>query len=57
LKYASLIYFAALDMPLFNMWGMSEATGAFTVQTHGKFDLSTAGYAMPGQDLKIDKPD
>ena len=57
LKVASSAYFASLDMPLFNIYGMSETTGAFSIMTHGKFNLKTAGYTMPGQDLMIDKPD
>jgi long-subunit acyl-CoA synthetase (AMP-forming) len=35
-------------MPLFNIYGMSETTGAFSIMTHGKFNLKTAGYTMPG---------
>lgn len=31
LKKASQEYFASLDMILFNLYGMSETTGAFTI--------------------------
>lgn len=34
LKTASSAYFASLDMPLFNLYGMSETTGAFTLMSH-----------------------
>ena len=50
-------YFASLDMPLFNLYGMSESTGATTVHTLTKFNLTSAGWAMPGTDLRIDNPD
>ena len=48
LKAASSAYFASLDMPLFNLYGMSETTGAFSIMSHEKFNLKTAGYTMPG---------
>lgn len=44
-------------MPLFNVYGMSETTGATTVHSAENFRLDTAGYSIPGCDLKIDKPD
>ena len=36
---------------------MSETTGAFSIMSHNKFNLKTAGYTMPGQDLMIANPD
>jgi long-chain-fatty-acid--CoA ligase ACSBG len=44
-------------MPLFNVYGMSETTGATTVHSAENFRLDSAGYSIPGCDLKIDKPD
>lgn len=44
-------------MPLFNVYGMSETTGATTIHSAANFRLDTAGFSMPGCDLKIDKPD
>ena len=44
-------------MILLNLYGMSETTGAFTVQTTGKFDFTVAGWAMDGCDLMIANPD
>ena len=44
-------------MALFNLYGMSETTGAFTVMSPGKFTLNTAGWTMPGQDIMIANPD
>jgi len=57
LKQTSIDYFASLDMPLFNVYGMSETTGATTIHSATNFRLDTAGFSMPGCDLKIDKPD
>lgn len=44
-------------MPLFNVYGMSETTGATTVHSAENFRLDSAGFCLPGCDLKIDKPD
>jgi len=57
LKKSSIEYFASLDMPLINLYGMSETTGATTIQNSADFRLDTAGWAVPGTDLKIDNPD
>jgi len=57
MKKASIEYFASLDMILFNLYGMSETTGAFTIQTFSKFNFTTAGFAVDGCDLMIANPD
>lgn len=44
-------------MPLFNMYGMSETTGTTTMHRKVNFRLDSAGFAMPGTDLKIHNPD
>ena len=44
-------------MILLNLYGMSETTGAFTVQTTGKFDFKVAGWTLDGCDLMIANPD
>ena len=44
-------------MPLFNIYGMSETSGAFTIQTPGRFSLVAAGFSMDGSDIMIDRPD
>lgn len=53
LKKSSIEYFASLDILLFNVYGMSETTGAFTIQTFSKFSFDAAGFALDGCDLKI----
>lgn len=57
MKEASIKYFGSLDMILFNVYGMSETTGAFTIQTFSKFSFDAAGWAMNGCDLMIANPD
>ena len=57
LKKSSIEYFGSLDMILFNVYGMSETTGAFTIQTFSKFSFDAAGFAMNGCDLMIANPD
>lgn len=57
MKKASVEYFGSLDMVLFNLYGMSETTGAFTIQTFNKFSFTAAGFAMDGCDLMIANPD
>lgn len=57
MKKTSIEYFASLDMPLINLYGMSETTGTTTVHTLSNFRLDSAGFALPGTDLRIDNPD
>ena len=44
-------------MPIFNLYGMSETTGAFNYMCPNKFSLTTSGYTIPGLDLLINNPD
>ena len=44
-------------MILFNLYGMSETTGAFCIQSFNKFSFTAAGWAMDGCDLMIANPD
>lgn len=57
LKKTTRDYFANIDMPLLNVFGMSETCGATSIQRYNKFDLENCGYTMPGVDMKIDQPD
>lgn len=57
LKKSSVEYFASLDMPIYNIYGMSETTGATTLHRETNFSLVGAGTTMPGCDIKISNPD
>lgn len=53
LKQTSVDYFASLDIPLFNMYGLSETTGSTTVSYHNDFSLQHAGKQINGGHIKI----
>lgn len=57
LKQTSIDYFASIDIPLFNIYGMSETTGAATINSIENFRLDTVGHALAGTDLLIYNPD
>ena len=57
LKQSSVEYFNSLDMPLFNMYGLSETTGTATVQYYNDFSSDHAGKCMAGGSIKILNPD
>ena len=44
LKKSSIDYFASLDMPLMNMYGLSETTGTTTQSFFHDFSLEHAGF-------------
>jgi len=56
LKQSSVQYFASLDMPLFNYYGLTETTGGTTGMNLSSFSLTSTGYATPGSELRIDNP-
>ncbi len=57
MKQSSIDYFCSLDMPIFNVYGMSETTGGTTSHSENSFRMDSAGHKMEGTDLKIDAPD
>lgn len=57
MKQSTIDYFASLDMTMYNVYGMSETTGSTTLHTEDNFRLDSAGFCLPGCDLKIDQPD
>ena len=57
LKKSTIDYFASLDIPLFNMYGLSEIAGTTTISYSDHFSLSHAGVMMSGSHVKIAEPD
>jgi long-chain acyl-CoA synthetase len=46
-------FFAGLGMPILDVYGMTETTGAFTANTREAFKLGTVGRPFPGMEVKI----
>ena len=57
LKQTSVDYFASLDIPLHNMYGLSETAGSSTINFQNQFSLGHAGMGMAGGHIKIIDPD
>jgi len=53
LKQTSVNYFASLDIPLNNLYGLSETTGTTTISYPNDFSLEHAGQQMQGAHIKI----
>jgi len=49
----TLEFFLSLDIPLMEVYGMSECTGPATVSTPEKFKTGKAGFALPGTEIRI----
>jgi long-chain acyl-CoA synthetase len=49
-----LEFFAAIDLELMEVWGMSELTGPSTINPPDAVRLGTVGPPMPGQEMKLD---
>jgi long-chain acyl-CoA synthetase len=46
-------FFAGLGMPIYDIYGMTETTGAVTACGPGRFKLGTVGRAQPGIEIAI----
>jgi len=46
LKPITVDFFAALDVPLFNLWGLTETTGGIVGHELHKYDLGASGRAV-----------
>lgn len=53
----TLDYFASLDLPILEVYGMSECTGPHTVNTPDKCQFGTVGTVLDGVELKLASPD
>ncbi len=50
---STLEFFLSLDLPLYEVYGMSEVTGASTISTPGAFRTGSVGKLVPGTEMKI----
>lgn len=57
LKQSSTEYFASLDVPLFNCYGLSETSGTSTIHNMFNFSLKHAGMPIMGAQIAIHEPD
>nr|XP_057927384.1 long-chain-fatty-acid--CoA ligase ACSBG2-like [Doryrhamphus excisus] len=53
----TLEFFMSLNMPLMELYGMSESSGPHTVSTHSDYQTGSCGKAMPGCKVKLDNQD
>ena len=49
-----LEFFHAIGLPLAELWGMSETTGAGTINPPGRVKIGTVGPPTPGVEIKLD---
>jgi long-chain acyl-CoA synthetase len=49
-----LEFFHAIGLPLAELWGMSETTGAGAINPPGKVKIGTVGPPTPGVEIKLD---
>jgi long-chain-fatty-acid--CoA ligase ACSBG len=50
----TLNFFASLDIPVYEVYGISECTGPHTVSSPGKWKIGSCGRALLGSESKID---
>lgn len=50
---STLEFFLSLDIPIYEVFGMSECTGPGTISTPEKWATGKAGFALPGTEVKI----
>ncbi|XP_034561105.1 long-chain-fatty-acid--CoA ligase ACSBG2 isoform X1 [Notolabrus celidotus] len=53
----TLEFFLSLDIPLYELYGMSESTGPHTISIPEAFKLTSCGKEMPGCKTKLHNPD
>lgn len=57
LKQQTIDYMATFDMPIFELYGLSETTGAITSPLSNQYDLDKGGMPTPGMHVRIADPD
>ncbi|XP_054458438.1 long-chain-fatty-acid--CoA ligase ACSBG2 [Anoplopoma fimbria] len=53
----TLEFFLSLDIPLYELYGMSESTGPHTISVAEAFKLTSCGKEIPGCKTKLHNPD
>nr|XP_046241367.1 long-chain-fatty-acid--CoA ligase ACSBG2-like isoform X1 [Scatophagus argus] len=53
----TLDYFMSLNIPLMEVYGMSESSGPHTVSSNEEYRITSCGKPMPGCKTKLDNPD
>ncbi|XP_037325581.2 long-chain-fatty-acid--CoA ligase ACSBG2 [Pungitius pungitius] len=53
----TLEFFLSLDIPLYELYGMSESTGPHTISVAEAFKLTSCGKEIPGCKTKLHSPD
>ncbi|XP_015241709.1 long-chain-fatty-acid--CoA ligase ACSBG2 isoform X2 [Cyprinodon tularosa] len=53
----TLEFFLSLDIPLYELYGMSESTGPHTISKPEAFKLTSCGIEIPGCKTKLHNPD
>ncbi|KAG7488140.1 hypothetical protein MATL_G00030480 [Megalops atlanticus] len=53
----TLEFFLSLDIPVYELYGMSESTGPHTISLPHAFRLTSCGKVIPGCETKIFSPD
>ncbi|XP_070689704.1 long-chain-fatty-acid--CoA ligase ACSBG2-like [Pempheris klunzingeri] len=53
----SLEYFLSLNIPLLELYGMSESSGPHTISLNDDYHITSCGKVIPGCKTKLDKPD
>ncbi|XP_030048671.1 long-chain-fatty-acid--CoA ligase ACSBG2 isoform X2 [Microcaecilia unicolor] len=57
IKKDTLEYFMSIDLPLYEVCGMSESSGPHTLSTWNSFCIPSCGKKLLGSKIRIDKPD
>ncbi|XP_056889522.1 long-chain-fatty-acid--CoA ligase ACSBG2-like isoform X6 [Takifugu flavidus] len=53
----TLNYFMSLNIPIMEMYGMSESSGPHYVSCNEEYRITSCGKALPGCKIKLDNPD
>ncbi|XP_008334164.1 long-chain-fatty-acid--CoA ligase ACSBG2-like [Cynoglossus semilaevis] len=53
----TLEYFMSLNIPLMELYGMSESSGPHTVSVNHDYSITSCGKVMPGCKTKLENPD